>query len=180
LRGQGQEKDNGPYTITEFEKWLTDVYCDKVGFEYMHILNKEERDFIKTELEEKIENLHRVEPTKEEQLSTLRRLAKDQAFVDFLSTKFSQYRRYGGEGLNAGTGALGQLVESAAEAGVENIVMGMAHRGRLSALHCVFDFPAQELWREFFEKVDDPNIPNFSGDVKYHLGCNTKRKFGDK
>lgn len=71
------------------------MYCDKVGFEYMHILNKEERDFIKTELEEKIEQLRRVEPTKEEQLSTLKRLTKDQTFVDFLGSKFSNFRRYG-------------------------------------------------------------------------------------
>lgn len=61
----------------------------------MHILNKEERDFIKTELEEKIEQLRRVEPTKEEQLSTLKRLTKDQTFVDFLGSKFSNFRRYG-------------------------------------------------------------------------------------
>ena len=66
-----------------------------MGFEYQHLLNKEERDFIKTELEEKIELLRRIEPTKEEQLATLRRLAKDQAFVDFLGSKFANFRRYG-------------------------------------------------------------------------------------
>lgn len=150
VRGEG--KDNGPYTIQQFENYLTSVYCDKVGFEYNHLLSKEERDFIKLELEEKIEFLQRHEPTKEEQMSTLHRLAKDQSFIDFLGTKFSNFKRFGIEGLNAGTTALGQLAESAAEEGVENIVFGMAHRGRLNALHCVFDKPAQQIFQEFLEK----------------------------
>ena len=115
MRGDGPQKDNGPYTIQQFENYLTSVYCDKVVFEYNHLLSKEERDFIKMELEEKIELLQRQEPTKEEQLSTLHRLAKDQAFIDFLGTKFSNFKRFGIEGLNAGTTALGQLAESAAE-----------------------------------------------------------------
>lgn len=57
LRGTGE--DNGPYTVKEFENFLTSVYCDKVGFEYTHLLNKDERNFIKMELEEKIELLQR-------------------------------------------------------------------------------------------------------------------------
>ena len=90
MRGEG--RDNGPYSIQQFENYLTSVYCDKVGFEYNHLLSKEERDFIKMELEEKIELLQRQEPTKEEQLSTLHRLAKDQAFIDFLGNKFSNFK----------------------------------------------------------------------------------------
>lgn len=73
----------------------------------MHLLNKAERDFIKMELEEKIESLEKKELTKEEQLSTLRRLARDQAFIDFLGTKFANFKRFGIEGLNAATPALG-------------------------------------------------------------------------
>jgi len=91
--------------------------------------------------------LQRQELTKEEQLSTLYRLAKDQAFVDFLGSKFANYKRFGTEGLNSGTTALGQLVESAASHGVENILFGMAHRGRLNALHCIFEKPAQLIFK---------------------------------
>lgn len=78
---------------------------------------------------------------------TLKRLAKDQAFIDILNTKFANYKRFGIEGLNSGTTALEQLVESAALSGVENIQFGMAHRGRLNALHCVFDKPAQLIFK---------------------------------
>ena len=124
--------------------------------------------------------LRRVEPTKEEQLSTLRRLAKDQAFVDFLGSKFSNFRRYGVEGLNSGTTALNQLVESAAEAGVENVVFGMAHRGRLNALHCVLKVHAQDIWKEFLEKMADGDNVSFAGDVKYHLGRTNKREINGK
>ena len=76
-------------------------------------------------------------------------MAKDQAFIDILNTKFSNFKRFGIEGLNSGTTALEQLVESAAQSGVENIQFGMAHRGRLNALHCVFDKPAQLIFKEF-------------------------------
>lgn len=182
LRGAGPEKDNGPYTIKEFEAYLSSVYGDKVGFEYAHLLSKDERDFIKTELEEKIELLQRQEPTKDEQLSTLHRLAKDQAFIDFLGTKFSNFKRFGIEGLNSGTTALGQLAETAAELGVENIQIGMAHRGRINALHCILQKPAQKIFKEFLEKFEEgeQDQNEFAGDVKYHLGYSRKRNFNGK
>lgn len=180
LREEGPEKDNGPYTIQAFEDYLKNIYCDKIGFEYMHLLNKNERDFLKRELEEKIETLTKTELTKEEQLSTLRRLARDQAFIDFLGTKFANFKRFGIEGLNSGTTGLGQLVETAAQMGVENIQLGMAHRGRLNALHCVFEKPAQIIFREFLEKVQNEDRDDFSGDVKYHLGYTHKKKVGER
>jgi 2-oxoglutarate dehydrogenase E1 component len=77
----------------------------------------------------------------------LRRLARDQAFIDFLGNKFGNFKRFGIEGLNAATTALGQLVETAALLGVENIQFGMAHRGRVNALHCIFEKPAQSIFR---------------------------------
>ena len=147
----------------------------------MHLLNKQERDFIKQELQEKIELLQRQEPTKEEQLSTLYRLAKDQAFVDYLGSKFANFKRFGIEGLNSGTTALGQLVESAVSHGVENILFGMAHRGRLNALHCMFQKPAQLIFKEFFEKsANEEQSSEFSGDVKYHLGYTHRRTIQNK
>lgn len=81
------------------------------------------------------------EPTKEERLAVFEKLCKDQTFIDFLGNKFANFKRFGIEGLNAATSALEQIVENAAELGVENIIMGMAHRGRINVLHCVFDKP---------------------------------------
>ena len=174
-------KDNGPYSIQEFEDYLKSIYCDKIGFEYMHLLNKSERDFIKAELEEKIDSLEKSELTKEEQLATLRRLTHDQCFLDFLVSKFPTYKRFTIEGLNSATSSLGQLVESAVEVGVDSIQFGMAHRGRLNALHCVFDKPAEIIFREFLEKTsaEDPRQGD-QGDVKYHLGYTSRKKINGK
>ena len=75
---------------------------------------------------------------------------------------------------------MGQLVESAAESGVENVVFGMAHRGRLNALHCVLKVHAQDIFQQFLEKVADGDNLSFAGDVKYHLGITTKREINGK
>ena len=66
-----------------------------------------------------------------------------------MGNKFGNYKRFGVEGLNSATSALEELAESAAKSGVENLVLGMAHRGRLNTLHCVFDKPAQQIFSEF-------------------------------
>jgi 2-oxoglutarate dehydrogenase E1 component len=95
-----------------------------------------------------------------------------------LILKFANFKRFGVEGLNAFTSALGKLVEVAAESKVEHIVMGMAHRGRLNSLHCVFEKPAQQIFKEFLEK-SEPDTNVTSGDVKYHLGYLNRKQFGE-
>ena len=109
-------------------------------------------------------------------------MCKDQSFIDFLASKFATLKRFGVEGLNTATVALEELVESAANNGAENFVLGMAHRGRLNTLHCVFDKPAQQIFKEFLEKSEEEeeDLGWASGDVKYHLGHSTIKKFGDK
>lgn len=83
--------------------------------------------------------------------------------------------------MNSATSALEELVESAAKSGVENLVLGMAHRGRLNTLHCVFDKPAQLIFKEFLEKTDEEETDRMMlGDVKYHLGYLNRKKFGEK
>lgn len=75
---------------------------------------------------------------------------------------------------------MGELFETAAEHGAEYLVLGMAHRGRLNALHCLFDKPAQIIFQEFLEKKKEGAVDFTAGDVKYHLGYINKRKYGDK
>ena len=99
------------------EKYLKEVYCGTVGYEYTHLLDKNERDFLKREIEENIESLKVNEPTKEERLKAFDRLCKDQTFIDFLTTKFATLKRFGIEGLNAATIAMQELTESAARNG---------------------------------------------------------------
>lgn len=98
LREENSDKANGPYTIKAMEEYLQRVYCDKVGFEYMHLLSKDERDFIKWQIERDIATLEKKEPTKEERMETLKRLCQDQCFIDFLGSKFGNYKRFGIEG----------------------------------------------------------------------------------
>ncbi len=112
----------------------------------MHLLSKEERSFIKEQIENNIESLESKDPTKEERKSTFNRLCHDQCFIDFLGNKFANFKRFGIEGLNAGTSALGALVEATVEEGFERLFLGMAHRGRLNTLHCVFEKPAQTIF----------------------------------
>lgn len=129
------------------EQYLKSVYCGTVGYEYTHLLDKKERDFMKYSIEENIESLKVNEPTKEERSKAFDRLCKDQTFIDFLASKFATLKRFGIEGLNTCTLALEELSEQAAKRGVDNIVLGMAHRGRLNTLHCVFDKPAQQIFK---------------------------------
>lgn len=89
------------------------------------------------------------EPSKEERLKAFERICKDQSFIDFLGNKFGNFKRFGIEGLNSATCALEQLAETSAELGAKNLILGMAHRGRLNTLHCVFDKPAQQIFKEF-------------------------------
>lgn len=88
------------------ENFLEGVYCQSVGYEYTHLLDKDERDFITLQLESNIESLKVNEPTKEEKLKAFDRICKDQSFIDFLGNKFANFKRFGIEGLNSATCAL--------------------------------------------------------------------------
>lgn len=91
-------------------------------------------------------------------------------------------KRFGIEGMNSGISGLEYLIELAAEQGVENIVLGMAHRGRLSALHSIIEKPMQLLFQEFLEKnkPEKVHLKEMGGDVKYHLGYTSQRNIKGK
>lgn len=91
-------------------------------------------------------------------------------------------KRFGIEGMNSGISGLEYLIELAAEQGVENIVLGMAHRGRLSALHSIIEKPMQLLFQEFLEKnkPGKVHLKEMGGDVKYHLGYTSQRNIKGK
>jgi 2-oxoglutarate dehydrogenase E1 component len=128
------------------EEYLQSVYCEQAGYEYTHLLDKTESEFFKRLIEENIESLKVKEFTKEDSSKAFDRLCKDQSFIDFLSNKFANFKRFGIEGLNTATIALEELSETAAKTGTKKLVLGMAHRGRLNTLHCVFNKPAQQIF----------------------------------
>ncbi|MDH4477445.1 MAG: 2-oxoglutarate dehydrogenase E1 component [Verrucomicrobiaceae bacterium] len=151
---------------------LRSIYCDRIGFEYMHIHTPEVRQW----LQDRIENrLDRPVPPAKKQISALRWLLEAETFERFLHRRYVGQKRFsveGGEGLLV---ALGTIFEGLPTFGGKEIVMGMAHRGRLSVLANFLRKPLEVLFYEFTENYV-PNMVAGDGDVKYHLGFETVRQ----
>ncbi|HWH97285.1 MAG TPA: multifunctional oxoglutarate decarboxylase/oxoglutarate dehydrogenase thiamine pyrophosphate-binding subunit/dihydrolipoyllysine-residue succinyltransferase subunit, partial [Pseudolysinimonas sp.] len=143
---------------------LRDSYCRTVGVEYMHIQDPEERAWFQERLERAYEK-----PTKEEQLRILSKLNEAEAFETFLQTKYVGQKRFSLEGGESTIALLDEILQGAAEAGLEEVAIGMAHRGRLNVLTNIAGKTYGQIFREF-EGTQDPKTVQGSGDVKYHLG----------
>jgi multifunctional 2-oxoglutarate metabolism enzyme len=143
---------------------LRDTYCRTVGIEYMHIQDPVERKWI----QERIENKEHRTP-REEQLRILRRLNAAEAFENFLQTKYVGQKRFSLEGGESVIPLLDAVISSAAEDGLEEVCIGMPHRGRLNVLVNIAGKSSGQVFREFESKVDPASVQG-SGDVKYHLG----------
>ncbi|SIR63580.1 multifunctional oxoglutarate decarboxylase/oxoglutarate dehydrogenase thiamine pyrophosphate-binding subunit/dihydrolipoyllysine-residue succinyltransferase subunit [Micromonospora avicenniae] len=147
---------------------LRDSYCRRVGIEYMHIQDPEERRWLQERIERKYEK-----PVPDEQKHVLNRLNAAEAFETFLQTKYVGQKRFSLEGGESLIPLLGEVLESAAEGGLDEVVIGMAHRGRLNVLANIVGKPYEKIFSEF-EGHLDPRSTQGSGDVKYHLGQNGK------
>ncbi|HEY4224252.1 MAG TPA: multifunctional oxoglutarate decarboxylase/oxoglutarate dehydrogenase thiamine pyrophosphate-binding subunit/dihydrolipoyllysine-residue succinyltransferase subunit [Pseudolysinimonas sp.] len=143
---------------------LRDAYCRTVGVEYMHIQDPAQRQWFQERLERKWEK-----PTKEEQLRILGKLNEAEAFETFLQTKYVGQKRFSLEGGESYVALLDATLQGAAEAGLDEAVIGMAHRGRLNTLANIAGKTYGQIVREF-EGTQDPRTVQGSGDVKYHLG----------
>ncbi|WP_340268026.1 multifunctional oxoglutarate decarboxylase/oxoglutarate dehydrogenase thiamine pyrophosphate-binding subunit/dihydrolipoyllysine-residue succinyltransferase subunit [Aquipuribacter nitratireducens] len=143
---------------------LRNSYCRTVGIEYMHIQNPEERRWI----QDHVEHGH-DKPSREEQLRILGRLNAAEAFETFLQTKFVGQKRFSLEGSESTIPILDQLLSDAADAGLDEVCIGMAHRGRLNVLANLAGKTYGQIFAEF-EGQQDPKTVQGSGDVKYHLG----------
>ncbi|GGL18511.1 alpha-ketoglutarate decarboxylase [Sphaerisporangium melleum] len=144
---------------------LRDSYCRTVGIEYMHIQNPEERAWIQS----KVEKPH-AKPSREEQLHILRRLNTSEAFETFLQTKYVGQKRFSLEGGESLIPLLDSVISSAAEEDLDEVVIGMAHRGRLNVLANIVGKSYAQVFGEFEGNID-PRSAHGSGDVKYHLGA---------
>ncbi len=143
---------------------LRDSYCRRVGVEYMHIQDPEERRWI----QERVERRY-TKPTPEEQHYILTRLNAAEAFETFLQTKFVGQKRFSLEGAESIIPLLDEILTTAAEEDLDEVVIGMAHRGRLNVLANLVGKPYEKIFSEF-EGHLDPKSTMGSGDVKYHLG----------
>ncbi|GAA1586444.1 multifunctional oxoglutarate decarboxylase/oxoglutarate dehydrogenase thiamine pyrophosphate-binding subunit/dihydrolipoyllysine-residue succinyltransferase subunit [Kribbella hippodromi] len=155
---------------------LRDSYCRTTGIEYMHIQDPEQRKW----LQERIERPH-TKPPREEQLRILAKLNEAEAFETFLQTKYVGQRRFSLEGAETTIPLLDELCEEAAGAGLDEVAIGMAHRGRLNVLANIVGKSYGQIFREFEGNID-PRTVQGSGDVKYHLGAEGEfvSEFGDK
>ncbi|GGM93187.1 alpha-ketoglutarate decarboxylase [Thermopolyspora flexuosa] len=144
---------------------LRDSYVRTIGIEYMHIQEPEERAWI----QERVERPHQ-KPSREEQLNILRRLNNAEAFETFLQTKFVGQKRFSLEGGESLIPLLDSVITSAAQEGLDEVVIGMAHRGRLNVLANIVGKSYAQIFAEFEGNLD-PRSAHGSGDVKYHLGA---------
>ena len=145
-------------------KILRDTYCRTVGIEYMHIQDPEQRKWFQDQLEHPYSK-----PTREEQLRILGKLNEAEAFETFLQTKFVGQKRFSLEGGESAIAALDQLLQASANAELNEVAIGMAHRGRLNVLTNVAGKTYGQVFREFEGNTDTKTVQG-SGDVKYHLG----------
>ncbi|MGH3471019.1 MAG: multifunctional oxoglutarate decarboxylase/oxoglutarate dehydrogenase thiamine pyrophosphate-binding subunit/dihydrolipoyllysine-residue succinyltransferase subunit [Nocardioidaceae bacterium] len=144
---------------------LRDSYCRTVGIEYMHIQDPEQRRWI----QERVER-HHEKPAREEQLRILHKLNQAEAFETFLQTKYVGQKRFSLEGAETTIPLIDEICEAAADTGLDEVAIGMAHRGRLNVLANIVGKRYAQIFREFEGNID-PRTVQGSGDVKYHLGA---------
>jgi len=165
----GVEVGLGPAKLRDIRQLLEDTYCQAIGAEYRYIRNP-----IKIKwFEDRMESKRNTPSFKVEQKKLmLNKLNEAVVFENFLGTKFLGQKRFSLEGAEALIPALDSVIENGSELGIEEFVIGMAHRGRLNVLTNIMEKPYKEVFLEFEGKNFDEDTP-FSGDVKYHLGYST-------
>ncbi|SDM87332.1 2-oxoglutarate dehydrogenase E1 component [Kriegella aquimaris] len=161
----------GSNNLREIIRHLQSIYCDAIGVEYMYIRSPERIAWIQNWL-----NVNDNHPNynADRKKYILKKLNQAVSFETFLHTKYVGQKRFSLEGNESLIPALDVMVERAAEMGVEQFVMGMAHRGRLNVLTNIFGKAAKDIFSEFDGKDYEQEI--FDGDVKYHLGWTSERK----
>ncbi|UOX35206.1 2-oxoglutarate dehydrogenase E1 component [Flavobacterium sediminilitoris] len=158
-------------TLADIIKHLESVYCQSIGVEFMYIRDPKVQDWIKNRLDVN-NNQPNFSPEKKKKI--LGKLNEAVSFETFLHAKYVGQKRFSLEGCESAIPALDALIEAAADKGVEQFVMGMAHRGRLNVLANIFGKNTQNIFSEFDGKDYDDDM-NFDGDVKYHLGLTSDR-----
>jgi 2-oxoglutarate dehydrogenase E1 component len=158
-------------TLAQIVDYLKKVYCGHIGIEYMYIRDLKTRQWIQNRLSV---NNNQPDFKADQKKAILGKLNEAVSFENFLHTKYVGQKRFSLEGGESLIPALDALIEAAAEKGVEQFVMGMAHRGRLNVLANVFGKNTSDIFSEFDGKdYDDDAL--FDGDVKYHLGLTSDK-----
>ena len=159
-------------TLREILETLRRTYCGKLGCEYMNIQHPEQKRWLQHYMEPQANNWPLDPATR---VRILEELARAEEFERFLHTRFVGQKRFALEGGETAIPILAELLERAAATGAHEVVIGMAHRGRLNVLANVVDKPLTQIFSEFEGDADPASIQG-SGDVKYHLGATGMRR----
>ncbi|WP_108459777.1 2-oxoglutarate dehydrogenase E1 component [Devosia naphthalenivorans] len=161
-------------TIPEMLAILSRTYCGTVGIEFMHISDPEAKQWI----QERIEGPDKeITFTGEGKKAILNKLIEAEGFEKFIDVKYTGTKRFGLDGAESTIPALEQIIKRGGALGIKDIVLGMAHRGRLNVLTQVMAKPHRALFHEFKGGAFYPDDVEGSGDVKYHLGASSDREF---
>jgi 2-oxoglutarate dehydrogenase E1 component len=161
-------------SVFEMVTILRRTYCGSIGFEFMHISNPEEKAWLQARVEGPKKEIVFTETGKR---AILGKLMEAEAFEKFLDVKYTGTKRFGLDGAESIVPALEQIIKRGGALGVREIVLGMAHRGRLNVLSQVMGKPHRALFHEFKGGSFLPDEVEGSGDVKYHLGASSDREF---
>ncbi|MDB6178481.1 2-oxoglutarate dehydrogenase E1 component [Paracoccus sp. Z330] len=161
-------------TIRQITDLMERTYCGSFALQYMHISNPEEAAWLK----ERIEGYGKeIQFTKNGRRAILNKLVEAEGFEKFLHVKYMGTKRFGLDGGEALIPAMEQIIKRGGALGVQDIVIGMPHRGRLSVLANVLSKPYRAIFHEFQGGSFKPEDVDGSGDVKYHLGASSDREF---
>jgi 2-oxoglutarate dehydrogenase E1 component len=153
--------------LREILSILREAYTRKIGTAFMHISDPEEKQWI----QDRIEPMRNAKPlAKDERRHIMRKLNAAEAFERFLHTKYIGHKRFSLEGAETMIPIIDKVLAEAADDGASEVVMGMAHRGRLNVLANIIGKPYEQIFSEFEGNID-PNTTQGSGDVKYHVGA---------
>jgi len=153
---------------------LKRTYCGRIGYEFMHINDPEQKDWLQRRIEGPDKE---IVFSPEGKKAILNKLVEAEGFEKFASLRFLGTKRFGLDGGEAMIPALEQIIKRGGQLGVKDIVIGMAHRGRLNVLANVMSKPYRQLFHEFSGGSANPSEVQGSGDVKYHLGASADREF---
>lgn len=159
-------------TVDQLTARLRQIYAGKVGIEIDHLLNAKEVEWLRA----KIEGQNQFVLSAEDKKRIYNQLVAAQGLEDFLHTKYTGAKRFGLDGGEAYIPCLEEIVRRGAELGVKEVVVGMAHRGRLNTLTNVLGKPYTKLFAEFNGMPSAPDDTPGSGDVKYHMGYSNDRE----
>ena len=161
-------------TIPQMLEILQRTYCSTLGVEFMHISDPEEKAWI----QERIEGPDKsIEFTENGKLAIFNKLVEAEGFEKFLDVKYKGTKRFGLDGGESVIPALEQIIKRGGQLGLKDIILGMAHRGRLNVLTNVMAKPFRAVFHEFKGGSFKPDEVEGSGDVKYHLGASSDREF---